>query len=82
MSFGLSGVSALILLESINDISAGASAEAIIGGMKELVSRLRAKGQMKIVGATIEGAGDRLHPNRAGYQAMASAIDLAVFAPR
>lgn len=139
--FGLSGLSAVVLLEGINDIGAGASAEAIIAGMKELVSRVRAKGNIKIVGATITpsltangnsgtpeanqrrqsvnafiragglfdavadfdeatvdpatgalreafvpnstvgGAGDRLHPNRAGYQAMGNAIDLKTFAP-
>ena len=50
--FGLSGLSAVVLLEGINDISAGASADAIIAGMKELVSRVKAKG-IKIVGATI-----------------------------
>ena len=139
--FGLSGISAVVLLEGINDISAGASADAIIGGMKDLASRVKAKG-IKIVGATITpslgangnsgtpdanarrqavnafirsggifdavadfdaatvdpktgglreefvpnstigGAGDRLHPNRAGYQAMGNAIDLKIFAPR
>lgn len=138
--FGLSGISAVVLLEGINDISSGASADAIIAGMKELVSRVKAKG-LKIVGATITssltangnsgtpdanqrrqavntfirtggifdavadfdaatvdpatgalreefvpnstvgGAGDRLHPNRAGYQAMGSAIDIKIFAP-
>jgi lysophospholipase L1-like esterase len=138
--FGLSGVSAVVLLEGINDISSGASADAIVAGMRELVSRVKAKG-LKIVGATITpsltangnagtpdanqrrqavnafirtggvfdavadfdaatvdektgalreefvpnstvgGAGDRLHPNRAGYQAMGSAIDLKTFAP-
>jgi lysophospholipase L1-like esterase len=31
--------------------------------------------------STIGGAGDRLHPNRAGYQAMGTAIDLNIFAP-
>jgi lysophospholipase L1-like esterase len=31
--------------------------------------------------STIGGAGDRLHPNRAGYQAMANAIDITLFAP-
>jgi lysophospholipase L1-like esterase len=137
---GLSGISAIVLLEGINDISSGASAEAVIAGMRELVSRVKAKG-LKIVGATITpslnangnsgtadanerrqavnafirtggifdavadfdkatvdsktgglreefvpnstigGAGDRLHPNRAGYLAMGSAIDLKVFAP-
>ena len=51
--FGVSGLSGLVLLEGINDISAGASPEAIIAGMKELVSRVRAKGNIKIVGATI-----------------------------
>lgn len=138
---GLSGLSAVVLLEGINDISSGSSADAIIAGMKELVSRVKAK-KIKIVGATITssltangnsgtpdanarrlavnafiraggifdavadfdaatvdpatgalreefvpnstigGAGDRLHPNRAGYQAMGSAIDLKIFAPR
>ncbi len=136
--FGLSGISAVVLLEGINDISSGASADAIVAGMRELVSRVKAKG-LRIVGATITsaltangnsgtpeanerrqavntfirtsgvfdavadfdaatvdpatgalreefvpnstigGAGDRLHPNRAGYQAMGSAIDLSLF---
>lgn len=139
--FGLSGLSAVVLLEGINDISSGASADAVIEGLKELVSRVKAKG-LTIVGATITssltangnagtpdanarrqavntfirtsgifdavadfdaatvdpktgalreafvpnstigGAGDRLHPNRAGYQAMGSVIDLKIFAPR
>jgi lysophospholipase L1-like esterase len=138
--FGLSGLSAVVLLEGINDISAGASADAIIAGMKELVSRVKARG-ITIVGATITpsltangnagtpdanvrrqavntfirtggifdavadfdaatvdpktgalreafvpnstvgGAGDRLHPNRAGYQAMGNAVDLKIFTP-
>ena len=138
--FGLSGVTAVVLLEGINDISAGAAAGAIVEGMKELVSRVKAK-RLKIVGATITpslnangnagtpdanarrqavntfirgggifdavadfdaatvdpntgalreefvpnstigGAGDRLHPNRAGYQAMGSSIDLKIFEP-
>ncbi len=139
--FGLSGLTAVVLLEGINDISSGAPADAVIAGMRELVSRVKAKG-IRIVGATITpsltangnsgtpdanerrqavntfirtgglfdavadfdaatvdpktgalreefvpnstvgGAGDRLHPNRAGYQAMGSAIDLRIFAPR
>jgi lysophospholipase L1-like esterase len=32
--------------------------------------------------SSIGGPGDLLHPNRAGYQAMGNAIDLAVFAPK
>jgi lysophospholipase L1-like esterase len=139
--FGLSGLSAVVLLEGINDIGAGASADEIIAGMREFVSRIRARGGIKVVGATITpalgangnsgtpdanqrrqsvntfirtsgifdaiadfdaatadpktgglreefvpnstvgGAGDRLHPNRAGYQAMGTAIDLKIFAP-
>ena len=31
--------------------------------------------------STIGGAGDKLHPNRAGYQAMGNAIDLKLLAP-
>jgi lysophospholipase L1-like esterase len=31
--------------------------------------------------STTGGPGDKLHPNRAGYQAMAGAIDAALFAP-
>jgi lysophospholipase L1-like esterase len=34
-----------------------------------------------IPGSTIGGPGDRLHPNRAGYLAMAGAIDLAAILP-
>jgi lysophospholipase L1-like esterase len=30
--------------------------------------------------STIGGPGDKLHPNRAGYQAMADSIDLAPLA--
>ena len=31
---------------------------------------------------TVGGPGDKLHPNRAGYQAMGMAIDLSLFKPR
>ena len=138
---GLSGLSAVIWLEGINDLSAGATPEAIIAGFKEGVRRLRARAGLKIIGATITpslgsssasgtpendarrktindfirtsglfdavadfdgatvdagtgalkapfqpnsttgGAGDKLHPNRAGYQAMANAIDIRLLAP-
>jgi lysophospholipase L1-like esterase len=138
----LSGLSGVVLLEGINDISADSSTDAIIAGMRDLVARIRAKGPIKIVGATITsayknsgragtpdgdqrrktvnefirtggvfdavadfdaatvdpatgslktefqpnssvgGPGDLLHPNRAGYQAMGSVIDLRIFAPK
>lgn len=135
----LAGVTHILWLEGINDLSRGASAEAVIAGLQELVKRVRAKGKVKIIGATITsglgntgaagtaevnarrqtinqfirtgglfdgivdfdaatvdpatgglrasfqpnsttgGAGDKLHPNRAGYQAMGNAIDLRLF---
>ncbi len=138
----LAGLSHIVWLEGINDLSRGASAEAVIAGMQELVKRVRAHGKIKIIGATITsglgsngdagtdgvnarrqtinqfirtsgnfdgiadfdaatvdvqtgglradfqpnstigGAGDKLHPNRAGYQAMGTAIDLKLLAPQ
>jgi lysophospholipase L1-like esterase len=135
---GLSGVSAVIWLEGINDLGANAEVEAIQGGMKEVVGRIRAAiRRVRVIGATVTsamgntggnhgseqenrkrqtlnefiregglfdgvadfdkatvdpqtgamraefvpdstvgGPGDKLHPNRAGYLAMAGAIDL------
>ncbi len=137
----LSGVSAVIWLEGINDFSrnADATVEAVEAGMKEVVGRLRARlPGVKVIGATVTsalgstnaahgspaedakraqlnefirssrlfdqvadfdratldpatgglrpefvpdsttgGPGDKLHPNRAGYLAMAQSIDLA-----
>lgn len=138
----LAGVTHIVWLEGINDLSRGASAEAVIAGMQELVKHVRAKGNIKIIGATITsglgntgaagtadvnarrqtinqfirtgglfdgvvdfdaatvdpatgglrasfqpnsttgGAGDKLHPNRAGYQAMGNAVDLKLFVPK
>jgi lysophospholipase L1-like esterase len=138
---GLSGVSTIIWLEGVNDLAAGASAEAIIAGFEDGVRRIRAHGGIRVIAATIVsalgstsahgtpdaerrrqtvntflrtssifdgvadfdratrdpdtgglraefvpnsstgGAGDHLHPNRAGYQAMAAAIDLSLVEP-
>jgi lysophospholipase L1-like esterase len=134
----LAGVSAVIWLEGINDLRAGATVETIEGGMKEAVGRMRARiPGVRIIGATVVsalgnagpahgsvpedqkrqalnqfirtsglfdgvadfdratldpqtgglrpefvpdstvgGPGDKLHPNRAGYQAMAAVIRL------
>ncbi|MBI1763975.1 MAG: lysophospholipase [Acidobacteria bacterium] len=137
----LAGVTHILWLEGINDLSQGKTAKAVIAGMEELVNRVRAHGKIKIIGATltpslgyngpagkpeisahrqtlnqfirtsglfdgvadfdaatvdpqtgslraafqpnstIGGAGDKLHPNRAGYQAMGNAIDLKWLAP-
>jgi lysophospholipase L1-like esterase len=140
---GLSGVSAVIWLEGINDLGANATVEAIQSGMKEAVGRIRsAIPGVRVIGATvvsalgnasathgseqedrkrqalnqfirdgglfdgvadfdratldpqtggmrpefipdstIGGPGDKLHPNRAGYAAMAGAIDLKLLFP-
>ncbi|HWC97542.1 MAG TPA: GDSL-type esterase/lipase family protein [Candidatus Sulfopaludibacter sp.] len=139
----LSGVSAVIWLEGINDFSknAGASVDAVEAGMQDVVERLRARiPGVKVIGATVVSAlgssnaahgspeedakrqqlnqfirtsklfngvadfdratldsqtgglrpefvpdsttgtpGDKLHPNRAGYLAMALSIDLNLF---
>jgi len=48
----VSGVSAVIWLEGINDLSGGAKADAVIAGMREIVARGRARG-LKIFGGTI-----------------------------
>jgi lysophospholipase L1-like esterase len=138
----LSGVSAVIWLEGINDFSrnADASVDAVEAGMEEVAGRIRARlPGAKVIGATVVsalgssnaahgspaedtkrqqlnefirtsrvfdgvadfdratvdpatgglrpefvpdsttgGAGDKLHPNRAGYLAMAMAIDLTL----
>jgi lysophospholipase L1-like esterase len=139
----LSGVSAMIWLEGINDFSrnGNASVDTVINGMKDVVGRIRAKHpEVRVLGATVltalgsssaahgfieqdqkrqelnafirkgglfdgvvdfdavtfdahsgglkpefvpesttGGAGDKLHPNRAGYLAMGMAIDLDLF---
>jgi lysophospholipase L1-like esterase len=138
---GIPGLSTVIWLEGINDLSNGASAAEIVDGFKQGVTRLHARG-IRVIGATIlpalgaagpggtaaadaqrhqvnafirtggvfdgvtdfdavtrdletgqlraafqpgstiGGPGDRLHPNRAGYQAMGNSIDLALLTPR
>jgi lysophospholipase L1-like esterase len=137
----LSGLSAMVWLEGINDLSAGATADAVVTGFREGVARIRAHGGVRIIGATITpslgatgasgtadvearrqiintfirtstifdgvadfdaatrdpntgglraefqpnstigGAGDRLHPNRAGYQAMGNAVEIKLLSP-
>jgi lysophospholipase L1-like esterase len=138
----LAGVTAVVWLEGVNDLSAGATADAVINGLKEGVRRMRAaKRGIRIIGGTITsslgatsaagtpeidsrrqainafirtgglfdgvadfdratrdpgtgalqpafqpnsttgGPGDRLHPNRAGYQAMGEAIDIKLLSP-
>ena len=52
----LSGLTGVVFLEGINDITAGATSEAIISGVRDVVSRIRAKGSITVVGATITSA--------------------------
>jgi lysophospholipase L1-like esterase len=140
---GLSGLTAVVWLQGINDFAAGnATANTLIAGLKEGISRLHAAG-IKVIGATLTSTlncsllstwgsastdskrretndfirhsdlydsvadmdaatidprtgelkaefvpdsstgspGDKLHPNRAGYQAMANTVDIKVLAP-
>jgi lysophospholipase L1-like esterase len=50
----LSGLSAVIWLEGINDFGrAGASSDAVIAAMRDVVKRIRAHGNVKIVMATL-----------------------------
>jgi lysophospholipase L1-like esterase len=46
------GISHLIIFLGTNDIRRGATAEQVIGGLKDMISRARAKG-IKVIGATI-----------------------------
>ncbi|HWB18488.1 MAG TPA: GDSL-type esterase/lipase family protein [Vicinamibacterales bacterium] len=48
----LSGVTAVVWLEGVNDLAAGASADAIIDGFREGVRRLHARG-VRVMAATI-----------------------------
>ncbi len=52
----LSGLSTVVWLEGINDLSSGASAEAVIDGIKEGVRRIRARGGIRILMGTITPA--------------------------
>jgi len=137
--FGLSGVAAVIWFEGINDLSAGATADQVINGVRTGVARIRARlpgvkviqatitsslgstngtpeldARRQAINAFIRSAGifnavadfdaatidpatgrlrpefqpnsstaaiDFLHPNRAGYLAMAETIDLDLLAP-
>ena len=52
----LSAVSTIVWLEGINDLSSGTSAEAVIAGIKEGLQRIRARGAIRVIGATITPA--------------------------
>src|SRR5262245_57404173 len=54
---GLSGVTAVIWMEGINDFgAANTSVVAVIDGLREGIKRMRANGGMKVIGATLTSA--------------------------
>jgi lysophospholipase L1-like esterase len=48
-----SGISHVVLFMGTNDIRRGAPADLVINGLKTLIERIRAHGNIKVVGATI-----------------------------
>jgi lysophospholipase L1-like esterase len=50
----LSGLTAIVWLEGINDLAQGASADEVIAGMREVARRVQAHGGgIKLIGATL-----------------------------
>lgn len=68
---------------ALNDfIRSSGLADAVIDF--DPITRDAATGEMRaemVPGSSIGGPGDKLHPNRLGYQAMGAAIDLAAIVP-
>ena len=52
----LSGLATIIWLEGINDLSSGASADAVIAGIREGIRRIRARGGIRVLMGTITPA--------------------------
>src|SRR5713101_967919 len=53
--FNLSGISAVVWLEGINDLSGGATSDAVVAGIREGAQRIRSRG-LKLIQATITSA--------------------------
>jgi lysophospholipase L1-like esterase len=49
----LSGLTAIVWLEGINDIAQGVSADEVIAGMREVARRVQARGGVKLIAATL-----------------------------
>jgi lysophospholipase L1-like esterase len=49
----LSGLTAIVWLEGINDLAQGASADEVIAGMREVARRVQARGGIKLIAATL-----------------------------
>ena len=52
----ISGLSTIIWLEGINDLSSGASADTVIAGITEGIRRIRARGGIRVLMGTITSA--------------------------
>lgn len=50
---GISGLTAIVWLEGINDLGQGAPADEVIAGMREVARRVQAKGGVKLIAATL-----------------------------
>lgn len=49
----LSGLTAIVWLEGINDLAQGASADEVIAGMREVARRVQVRGGIKLIAATL-----------------------------
>ena len=47
------GISHVVMFMGTNDVRRGAPAQLVIGGMKSMIERLRARGPIKVIGATM-----------------------------
>jgi lysophospholipase L1-like esterase len=50
---GISGLTAIVWLEGINDLAQGAAADEVIAGMREVARRVQARGGIKLIAATL-----------------------------
>jgi lysophospholipase L1-like esterase len=71
----LSGLSTIIWLEGINDLSSGASADAVITGIKEGVRRIRAQGRRILMGTITSAFGSTAAAGTADVDARRQAVN-------
>ena len=71
----LSGLSTIIWLEGINDLSSGASADAVIDGIKEGVRRIRAHGTRILMGTITSALGSTAAAGTADVDARRQAVN-------
>lgn len=71
----LSGLSTIIWLEGINDLSSGASADAVIAGIREGVRRIRAHGSRILMGTITSARGSTAAAGTADVDARRQAVN-------